>query len=75
MVLDLVITKTDDGYNAEVPSLSGCDSWAHKEDEVIDKTLELVRFYLNIPEDDEIKVDKAYKREGSDIYKLVFEKR
>ncbi|MFA8344318.1 MAG: hypothetical protein ACEPO8_15195 [Rhodothermaceae bacterium] len=75
MVIDLVITKTDEGYDAEIPSLAGCESWAHKEEEVIEKSLELVRFYLNIPVDEEIKVDKAYKREGSEIYKLVFEKR
>lgn len=75
MVIDLVITKTDDGYDAEIPSLAGCESWAHKEEDVIEKSLELVRFYLNISDDEEIKVDKAYKREGSEIYKLVFEKR
>ena len=35
MVLDLVVKKTDDGFNADIPSVNGCDSWAHEEDEVI----------------------------------------
>ena len=41
MVLDLIITKTDDGFTADVPSVKGCESWAHTEDEVVEKTLEL----------------------------------
>jgi predicted RNase H-like HicB family nuclease len=32
MVIDLIITKTNDGYTAEVPSIKGCESWAHDED-------------------------------------------
>ena len=37
MILDLIVTKTNDGYTAEIPSLKGCESWAHQEDEVIEK--------------------------------------
>lgn len=74
MILDLIVTKTDDGFTAEVPSLSGCESWAHKEDDAIDKTLELVYFYLNLTEDQKIKVDRARKHSNKIIYKLVFDK-
>jgi len=74
MILDLVVTKTDDGYTAEVPSLSGCESWAHKEDEAIDKTVELVYFYLNLSEEQKIKIDRARKHSNKIIYKLVFDK-
>lgn len=74
MVIDLVITNTDDGYTAEVPSIKGCECWAHNEDEVIDKSLELVKFYLHLPDTLKILVDKARREENKIIYKLVFNK-
>lgn len=74
MVLDLIIKKSDDGYTAEIPSIKGCECWAHKEDEVIDNSLDLLAFYLNLPEDTEIKIDKARRKENTTIYKLVFDK-
>ncbi len=74
MVLDLVITNTGDGYSGEVPSLQGCESWAHTEEETISKTVELVKFYLNIPEEEKIKIDKARRSKNKTVYKLVFNK-
>ena len=74
MVLDLVIKKSDDGYTAEVPSISGCECWAHEEEEVISKSLELVSFYLNLPGETDIIVDKARKVSQTTVYKLVFDK-
>jgi len=73
MVIDLIVTKTNDGYTAEVPSLKGCESWAHDEDTVITKILELSSFYLQLPVK-EIKLDKARKENNSIIYKLIFNK-
>ncbi|PID56704.1 MAG: hypothetical protein CR986_10000 [Ignavibacteriae bacterium] len=74
MVLDLIIEKTDDGFTGEIPSIKGCECWAHEEDEVICKSLELLKFYNNLDEKAEIKVDKARKEKNKTIYKLVFEK-
>jgi hypothetical protein len=74
MVLDLVVTKTDDGVTAEIPSIKGCECWAHKEDEAIDKSVELLRFYNNLDSDVEIKIDKARGTKTKIIYKLVFKK-
>ena len=74
MVIDLIVTKTDDGYTAEVPSIKGCESWAHNEDDVIDKSLELVQFYLQLPDKKEIIVDKARREKNVITYKLVFNK-
>jgi len=74
MVLDFVVIKTDDGVTAEVPSINGCESWAHKEDEAIEKALELLRFYNNLDNSVEIKVDKAGGNKTKTIYKLVFDK-
>ncbi|MFA3783109.1 type II toxin-antitoxin system HicB family antitoxin [Melioribacteraceae bacterium 4301-Me] len=74
MVLDLIITKNVDGYSAEVPSLKGCESWAHNEDVLIEKILELVRFYLKLPNNKKIIIDKARKVGNITVYKLVFDK-
>ncbi|GJQ63195.1 MAG: hypothetical protein SCALA702_22480 [Melioribacteraceae bacterium] len=74
MVIDLVVTKTDDGYTGEVPSLKDCESWAHNEDDVIDKCVELVRFYANLSDETEMKIDRARRSGKKIIYKLIFEK-
>ena len=74
MVIDLIITITDDGCTSEVPSIKGCESWAHKEDDAIDKSLELVAFYLRLPNRSKIKVDLARKEADKKIYKLIFNK-
>jgi len=74
MVLDLIVKNTDDGYTAEVPSINGCECWAHDEETVIDKILELASFYLNV-EPKKIKLDKARGTNKKQIYKLVFDKR
>ncbi|MFZ0453557.1 MAG: hypothetical protein WCE54_22945 [Ignavibacteriaceae bacterium] len=73
MILDIVINKTDDGYTAEIPSLKGCESWAHDEDTAMDKILELASFYLK-SDVKKFKVDRARKIKNKIIYKLVFNK-
>ncbi len=74
MVLDLIVENTGDGYSAEIPSIKGCECWAHEEDEAIDKSLELLSFYLSLDEETEIIVDKARRSSSKTIYKLVFDK-
>ena len=74
MVLDLIVSKTNDGYTAEIPSISGCESWAHTEDEVIEKTVELLYFYLSLDPDTELIVDKARRMGNKIVYKLIFDK-
>jgi predicted RNase H-like HicB family nuclease len=73
MILDLIVKKTDDGYTAEIPSLKGCESWAHDEDTVMNKVLELAAFYLK-SDVKKFKVDRARKIKNKIIYKLVFNK-
>ena len=73
MILDIVMNKTDDGYTAEIPSLKGCESWAHDEDTAMDKVLELASFYLKT-DVKKFKVDRARKNKNKIIYKLVFNK-
>lgn len=73
MILDLLVTKTDDGYSTDVPSIKGCDSWAHEENEAISKTIELLKYYLQAP-DMKIKIDLARKEKSVTIYKLIFDK-
>jgi predicted RNase H-like HicB family nuclease len=74
MVLDIVIKKTDDGYTAEVPSLKGCECWAHDEDTVMNKIIDLVSYYLKINSKEKFKVDKARGSKNKTVYKLVFNK-
>ena len=73
MILDIVMNKTDDGYTAEIPSLKGCESWAHDEDTAMYKILELASFYLKT-DIKKFRVDRARKINNKIIYKLVFNK-
>ncbi|MGQ9798593.1 MAG: type II toxin-antitoxin system HicB family antitoxin [Ignavibacterium sp.] len=73
MIVDIVIKKSIDGYSVEIPSIKGCESWAHDENTALEKIIELASFYLKIPKD-KFKIDKARKEEGKIIYKLIFHK-
>lgn len=73
MVLDIVIEKGDDGCTAEIPSLKGCECWAHDEDTVIEKIVELASYYLKTDKK-EFKLDKARGTRHHTVYKLVFDK-
>ena len=74
MVLDLIVTKSDDGVTAEVPSIKGCESWAHHEEDAINKTLEMFRFYMQRGEDMKIKIDLARREDKVIVYKIIFDK-
>lgn len=73
MILDIIVVKTNDGYTAEIPSLTGCESWASDEDTVLSKILELAAFYLKT-DMKKFKLDKARRKQNHTIYKLVFYK-
>lgn len=73
MVLDIIVIKTNDGFTAEIPSLSGCESWAHDEETVLSKILELAAFYLKT-DIRKLKLDKARRIKDHSVYKLVFNK-
>lgn len=73
MVLNMVVTKTVDGFTAEVPSLRGCESWAHDEDTVIDKTLDLAAFYLKLPQA-YFALEKIRTTGNKTFYKIIFNK-
>ena len=73
MILDIIIEKTNDGYNAEVPSLQDCDTWAHDEETAISNILERVSYFLMIDQK-YLKLDKARRENNMTIYKLVIDK-
>jgi len=75
LVIDIVVEKTDDGVTAEIPSIKGCESWAHDEDTAIDKVLDLAVFYLKLESKEKLKVDLARNSGNRIIYKLVFNKK
>lgn len=74
MVLTLKVNKSIDGYIAEIPSLKGCESWAHSEDEAIENLIPLLRFYMSLDVSQEIIIDKSSKSKNSSTYKVNFEK-
>ncbi|HKB85143.1 MAG TPA: hypothetical protein VKD08_03155 [Ignavibacteriaceae bacterium] len=74
MILDIIVMKTDDGYTAEIPGLKGCESWAHDEDTVMEKIIELAAYYLKIDSRDKFKIDRSRTGKNKIIYKLVFNK-
>jgi len=83
MVLDVIVNKSDDGFTAEIPSIKGCESWAHDEETVLDKIhdeetvldkiIELASFYLKT-NTNKFKLDKARVKSNISVYKLVFDK-
>jgi predicted RNase H-like HicB family nuclease len=73
MILDIVIHKSDDGFTAEIPSLRGCESWAHDQDTVLKNIFELASYYLKT-DISKFKLDKARETKTKIIYKLVFDK-
>ena len=73
MILDIIINKTDDGVTAEIPSLRGCESWAHDEDTAMDKILDLASYYLKTDKS-KFKIDKARTIKNKSVFKLVFNK-
>lgn len=74
MVIDMIVTDTGDGFTAEVPSINGCESWAHSDDEAITNVIELLRFYTNLQDESEIIIDRARKSKNKIVYKLIFNK-
>jgi predicted RNase H-like HicB family nuclease len=74
LILNIHITKTDDGFDAHVPCIKGCESWAASEDEALERILENVRYYLKLPKTTIVKVDKTKDNFRDKVYKLVFDK-
>jgi len=74
LVLDLVIHSGDDGFSAEIPSIKGCESWAHTEEEVIEKIVELVRYYLKLGPAHIIDVDYGRRSKNKKVLKLLIRK-
>lgn len=73
MILDVIVNKSDDGFTAEIPSLKGCDTWAHDLDTVLVNIVDLAAYYLKT-DASKFKVDKARETKTRIIYKLVFDK-
>jgi hypothetical protein len=73
MILDILVNKSDDGCTAEIPSLKGCECWAHDEDTVLEKIQDLAAYYLKMDKK-KFKLDRARKNKNHIVYKLVFDK-
>ena len=73
MVIDLLVTKSLDGFSAEIPSIKGCETWAADEEIALQKILDLASFYLKIPVK-KFSIDKARIEDSIITYKLIFNK-
>jgi len=73
MILDVIVKKSNDGYTAEIPTIKGCESWAHDEETVLQKIVELASFYLKT-KTEKFKLDKSRVHLNTSVYKLVFNK-
>lgn len=75
MVLNMIVRQGEDGgFSAEVPSIKGCESWAHDEDKVIDQTLDLVAYYMKMDQS-YFAIDRMKKSKGVTEYKIIFNKK
>ncbi|MBI5648585.1 MAG: hypothetical protein HY962_16765 [Ignavibacteriae bacterium] len=75
MQFQVVIRKTYEGFDAAVPSIRECDSWAHTEDEAIERLLERVRFFLNLEAGRKHSLDVLRKEDGETYYTLTIRDR
>ena len=50
------------------------DVEANSKEEAIDKTIELLRFYLHSPSNKKFKIDRARREYPLTVYKLIFDK-
>lgn len=73
MILDIIVNKTDDGFNANVPSIQECESWAHDEETVLDNILERVSYFLQL-EKSIMELDRARRSKTETVYKLIIKK-
>ena len=73
MILDIIVHKTDDGCTAEIPSIKGCETWAHDLDTVLKNITDLASYYLKT-DAGKFKIDKARESKSKIVYKLVFDK-
>lgn len=74
MILDLIVHKSDDGFTAEIPSVKGCESWSHTEEDVLENVVEMFCFYHKISDKSKIKLDKARTGAKKIVYKIIFNK-
>ena len=73
MILDVIVKKSNDGYTAEIPTIRGCESWAHDEETVLRKIIDLASYYLKT-NSKKFKLDKARVYSNTSVYKLIFNK-
>ncbi len=74
MILSIEVKKTDDGFEADIPTVRGCEAWAPSEDEVLEKIIETLRYYLKLPDDTKFKLDKTKDDFTFKKYKIGFDK-
>ena len=71
MQFQIFTEKTFEGFDASLPSIRECESWAKTEDEALENLLERVRFFLNLPVTRKHSIDVMHKEDGRTYYTLT----
>lgn len=71
MMLPMEITNDGDGFTAVIPSIAGCESWAHTEEEALEKIKELAIYYMKLPAGKKIKTDIIHRSSTLIQYRLI----
>ena len=71
MQFQVLTRKTYHGYDAYLPTLRECETWACTEDEALKNLLERVAFFLNLPPGFVHALDVSRKEEGMTVYTLT----
>jgi hypothetical protein len=65
-----VTRKTYEGVDASVPSIRECETWAKTEDAAIDSLIERLKYFLSVPDDVKVILDKS-RREGVETFYTI----
>ena len=69
----IVTEKTYEGYDASVPSIRECESWAKTEDEALDNLIERLKFFLSEEGDLKYRLDRSRREDGKTFYTIILE--
>jgi predicted RNase H-like HicB family nuclease len=67
----LVVEKTIEGFDASIPSIRECETWAKDEDNAITSLLERLAFFLNREVGFKYDLDFMRREDGLRYYKLI----
>lgn len=74
MQFQLVTEITPDGFDARLPSIRECESWGKTEEEALEKLMERVAYFLQLPVKFKHTIDRSRREDGQTFYTLIIKK-